>query len=120
MVQRMLTVPMPAPNRKDAVIFINSSGDGGGTMGEARRVKRMHMPGTQVFASLWTDLGIGSKPKPRVSTCISDKRVDESSDEEEAYEEVEGEADDEEAEGEANEEEQGDEEEEDDDDEKWR
>ncbi|KAB2635799.1 major centromere autoantigen B-like [Pyrus ussuriensis x Pyrus communis] len=120
MVQRMLTVLAPAPNRKDAVVFINGSGDGGRTMGEARRVKRKHMPGTQVLASLWTDLGIGPMPKPWVSTCISNKRVDESNEEEEADEKVEGEADDEEAKGDvgkANEEEQGDEEEEDDDDE---
>ncbi|TQD79337.1 hypothetical protein C1H46_035111 [Malus baccata] len=123
MVQRMLKVPAPAPNRKDVVVFINSLNDDRRTVGKARRVKRMHMPGTQVLASIWTDLGIGPKPKPRVSTCISNKQVDESSDdeeEEEADEEVEGEADDEEAKGEvgkANEEEQGDEEEEDDDDE---
>ncbi|KAM2928392.1 hypothetical protein COP2_035644 [Malus domestica] len=123
MVHSMLKVPAPTPNRKDVVVFINSSSDDRRTVGKARRVKCMHMPGTQVLASLWTDLGTGPKPKPWVSTCISNKQVDESNEEEgeeEADKEVEGEADDEEAKGEvgkAYEEEQGDEEEEDDDDE---
>lgn len=47
MVQRMSTMSALAPNRKDAVVFIIGSGDGGGTVGEAQHVKSMPMPGTQ-------------------------------------------------------------------------